>query len=435
MAEKVLIMGAGGKDFQVFNCTYRDNPDFEVVAFTAAQIPGIDERTYPASIAGSLYPNGIPILPEEELEDIIKGKKVDLVVFAYSDVSYDYIEERGERVQAIGTRFITAQPENAMLKAEKPVIAVCAVRTGAGKSPVSRAIVGILTRRGRKVVVVRHPMPYGDLSKQEVERFESIKDLAKHKCTIEEMEEYEPHINSGAVVYAGVDYGKILAQAQKEADIILWDGGNNDTPFYAPSLHITILDPLRAGDELTHYPGRDNLELADVLIINKVDQATESDLDTVLASIDVHNPDATVLMGRLALSVDDSEAIAGKRVLVVEDGPTLTHGGMKFGAGVVAAKQFGAKELLDPRPFVVGEIRETFEKYPEIGTLLPAVGYSPHQVEDLEKTINASDAELVVIATPINLSRIVKINKPTVRVTYDYKDVGEPTLASVLAGV
>jgi predicted GTPase len=435
MAKKVLIMGAGGKDFQVFNCTYRDNPEFEVVAFTATQIPGIDERTYPASIAGKLYPNGIAIMPEEELEDIIREKKVELVIFAYSDVSYDYLSEREEKVRAAGAEFIVAEPKHSMLPAEKPVIAVCAVRTGAGKSPVSRAIVGILSRRGRKVVIVRHPMPYGDLSKQEVERFETIKDLAKHKCTIEEMEEYEPHINNGAVVYAGVDYGKILEEAQKEADIILWDGGNNDTPFYAPSLHITILDPLRAGDELTYYPGRDNLEMADVLIINKVDQATESDLDTVTVNIDMHNPDATVIMGRLVLSVDDSAAISGKRVLVVEDGPTLTHGGMKFGAGVVAARQFGAKELIDPRPFVVGEVKETFEKYPEIGSLLPAVGYSAHQIADLEKTINSSDAELVVIATPINLSRIVEIEKPTVRVTYDYKDVGEPTLASVLARV
>jgi predicted GTPase len=435
MAKRVLIMGAGGKDFQVFNCTYRDNPDFEVVAFTAAQIPGIDQRTYPASIAGKLYPGGIPILPEEELVNVIRDKKVQLVVFAYSDVSYDYVHEREKRVKVAGAQFTAAKPEQAMLQARKPVIAVCAVRTGAGKSPVSRAIVGILSRRGRKVVVVRHPMPYGELSKQEVERFETIKDLAKYKCTIEEMEEYEPHITNGAVVFAGVDYGKVLKEAQKEADIILWDGGNNDTPFYAPSLHVTILDPLRAGDELTYYPGRDNLELADVLIINKVDQATESDLDTVMANIDMHNPDATVLTGRLALSVDDSAAIAGKHVLVVEDGPTLTHGGMKFGAGVVAARQFGAKELIDPRPFVVGEVKKTFENYPEIGTLLPAVGYSAHQVADLEKTINASDADLVVIATPIDLSRIVKIDKPTVRVTYEYRDVGEPTLASVLAHV
>ncbi len=434
MAKRVLIMGAGGKDFHVFNCIYRDNPDFKVVSFTAAQIPGIDKRTFPAGLSGGLYPDDLPIMPEEELTEIIKSEKVDLVVFAYSDVSYEYLREREETVRAQGADFELPDPQATMLPSQKPVIAVCAVRTGAGKSPVSRAIVKLLARRGKKVVVVRHPMPYGDLTKQEVERFETIEDLSRYNCTIEEMEEYEPHIKSGGVVYAGVDYAKILKEAQDEADIILWDGGNNDTPFYKPTLYITIVDPLRAGHEVGYYPGRVNLELADVLIVNKVDQATESNLDTVQGNIARHNLEAKVLYGRLALTVDNDSAIEGKRVLVVEDGPTLTHGGMKFGAGVVAAKHFGAKELVDPRPFVVGEIKDTFDKYPEIGALLPAVGYSRHQVADLEQTVNSSDAELVVIATPIDLGRIIKINKPSVRVSYEYEDVGESTLASVLAG-
>jgi predicted GTPase len=428
-------MGAGGKDFHVFNCLYRDNADFEVVGFTATQIPGIAERSFPARLAGKLYPEGLPIMPEEELPDIIKAEQVDLVVFAYSDVSYDYLREREELVKAQGADFMTPDPQATMLPSEKPVVAVCAVRTGAGKSPVSRAAVRILARRGKKVIVVRHPMPYGDLVRQEVERFETIEDLARYKCTIEEMEEYEPHIRNGAIVYAGVDYAKILGEAQKEADIILWDGGNNDTPFYAPSLHITLVDPLRAGHEVLYYPGRQNLELADVVIVTKVDQATESDLETVWANIASHNPDAELLQGRLTLTLEDPSAIEGRRVLVVEDGPTLTHGGMKYGAGVVAARKFGAKELVDPRPFVVGEVKNTFERYPEIGALLPAVGYSPHQVADLQKTINSSDAELVIIATPIDLGRIIKINKPAMRVTYEYEDVGQPGLASVLKDI
>ena len=432
MAKRVLIMGAGGKDFHVFDCLFRDNAKFEVVGFTAAQIPGIEKRTFPASLSGGLYREGLPILPEEELPEIIKSMKVDLVVFAYSDVSYDYVREREELVRAAGAEFMTPDPRSTMLPSEKPVVAVCAVRTGAGKSPVSRAVVKILSRRGKKVVVIRHPMPYGDLAKQEVERFETIEDLARYKCTIEEMEEYEPHIKIGAIVYAGVDYAKILKEAQKEADIILWDGGNNDTPFYLPTLHITLVDPLRAGHEVSYYPGRENLELAHVVIICKVDQATESSLDVVTGNIGNHNPEAEVLYGRLALTVSDPSAIKGRRVLVVEDGPTLTHGGMKFGAGVVAAKRHGAKELVDPRPFVVGEIKDTFNKYKGIGTLLPAVGYSPHQVADLEKTINASDAELVLVATPIDLERLIKIDKPSVRVMYEYEDVGKPTLASVL---
>jgi len=435
MAKKVLIMGAGGKDFHTFNCLFRDKPEYQVVGFTATQIPGIDKRRFPPEIAGSLYPEGLPILPEKELANIIEKESVDIVVFAYSDVSYDYIQKHRTTVEALGVEFMTPIPRSTMIPSQKPVIAVCAIRTGAGKSAVSRSVVKILAEKGKRVIVIRHPMPYGDLYKQEVQRFENIEDLAKHECTIEEMEEYEPHIRNGGVVYAGVDYGKILVEAEKEADVILWDGGNNDTSFYKPDLYITILDPLRAGHELLYYPGRENFELADVLLINKVDQASESDIKTIEKNIAEHNPSATVIKGNLEVSVDRASEITGKRVLVVEDGPTLTHGGMKYGAGVVAAKRNGAKELINPRSFVKGEVKRTFDQYPGIGNLLPAVGYSAEQIKDLEDAINDSDAELVIIATPIDLGRVIKISKPFVTVKYDYVDIGTPSLSSVLDSI
>jgi predicted GTPase len=432
MAERVLIMGAGGKDFHIFNVLFKDKPQFNVVAFTAAQIPGIDKRVFPARIAGKLYPEGIPIFPESEMPAIIKREKIDRVVFAYSDVSYEYVKKREEMVRKAGAKFSTPSPLEIMIETKKPVVSVCAVRTGAGKSPVSRYVVKILRERGKRVVVVRHPMPYGDLARQEVQRFETASDLKRHNCTIEEMEEYEPHIRSGAVVFAGVDYAKVLAEAQGEADIIVWDGGNNDTPFFKPTVHIVVADPLRPGHEVSYYPGFENLRLANIIVITKIDQAKGADIATVERNIGKHNPGAAIIRAKLKYSVSDPSLIEGRRVLVVEDGPTLTHGEMKFGVGVVAAKKYGAKELVDPRPFLVGTIKETFQKYPDIGALLPAVGYSPQQIADLEKTINSSDAETVVIATPADLTRIIKIDKPTVRVEYEVEEVGGVTLENIL---
>ncbi|MFH1421615.1 MAG: GTPase [Planctomycetota bacterium] len=432
MAKKILIMGAGGKDFHVFNTLYRDNPDYQLVAFTAAQIPGIDKRTYPAQLAGKLYPQGIPILPERDMPEIVKENKVDLVIFAYSDVTYDYIKERERLARQAGADFITPPPLDTMLKSQKPVVSVCAVRTGAGKSPVSRYVVKILNEKGKKVGVVRHPMPYGDLALQEVQKFVTIEDMKQHDCTIEEMEEYEPHIENGAVIFVGVDNIKLLKELEKESDIILWDGGNNDLPFFKPDVHIVIADALRPGHEVTYYPGFENFRLANIIIISKVDQAKPEDIAVIEKNISKHNPEAVVLRSKLRVTVADQSMIKGKRVLVVEDGPTTTHGGMKFGAGVVAARNFGAKEMIDPRPFVVGTIKETFEHYKTIGTLLPAVGYSHNQVADLEKTINATDAETVIIATPIDLTRIIKINKPTVRVNYEFEETGTPLLKDVL---
>jgi predicted GTPase len=432
VAEKVLIMGAGGKDFHIFNLLFKDKRDFNVVAFTAAQIPGIDSRIFPAQIAGKLYPKGIPIFPESEMPAIIRKEKVDRVIFAYSDVSYEYLKKREEIAREAGAKFSTPSPLETMIEANKPVVAVCAVRTGAGKSPVSRFVVRILRSRGKRVVVVRHPMPYGDLARQEVQRFETVEDMKRHNCTIEEREEYEPHLRNGAVVFAGVDYAKILREAEKEADIIVWDGGNNDTPFFKPTVHIVVADPLRAGHEVSYYPGFENLRLAHIVVITKIDQARPQDIATVQKNIAEHNPDATVICTKLKYSVSNPSLINGRRVLAVEDGPTLTHGGMKFGAGVVAAREFGAKELVDPRPFLVGKMKETFAEYPDIGALLPAVGYSPQQIADLEKTINASDAETVIVATPADLTRIIKINKPVVRVEYEVEEVGEPTLTDIL---
>jgi len=429
---KVLIMGAAGRDFHNFNTFFRDNEKYEVVAFTATQIPYIDERKYPAVLAGKLYPDGIPIHPEAELERLVKEYDVDQVVFAYSDVKYEYVMHKSAQVNALGCDFILMGPKYTALKSSKPVISVCAVRTGSGKSQTSRKIQTMLREAGKKVVSIRHPMPYGDLAKQAVQRYATIDDLKKYECTIEEMEEYEPHVAAGNVIYAGVDYEAILREAEKEADIILWDGGNNDFSFYKADLSITVADPHRAGNELSYYPGEVNLRMADVIVINKIDTADRAGIDEVLESIAKVNPTATVVMGASPLTVDDPKAIRGKRVLVVEDGPTLTHGEMKYGAGTVAAKQLGARELIDPRPFAVGEIAATYAKYPNIGVLLPAMGYSEQQLKDLEETINRSNAELVVIGTPIDLRRVVNIKIPAVRVTYDLQEIGHPTLRDVL---
>lgn len=430
---KVLIMGAAGRDFHNFNTFFRDNDQYEVVAFTATQIPYITDRKYPAVLAGNLYPDGIPIYDESELEALVKKHDVDQVVFAYSDLKYEYVMHKSAQVNALGCDFILMGPKYTAVKSTKPVIAVCAVRTGAGKSQTTRLIQTMLREAGKKVVSIRHPMPYGDLAKQAVQRYATIDDLKKNECTIEEMEEYEPHVVAGNIIYAGVDYEAILREAEKEADIILWDGGNNDFSFYAADLTITVADPHRPGNELSYYPGEVNLRVADVVIINKVDTADRAGIETVLESIAKVNPTATVIMGASPLTVDDPKAIRGKKVLVVEDGPTLTHGEMKYGAGTMAAKQFGAGELIDPRPFAVGEIKATFEKYPNIGVLLPAMGYSDQQLKDLEATINSSGAELVVIGTPMDLRRIINIKIPAVQVGYDLQEIGHPTLREVLS--
>ncbi len=432
MAKKVIIMGAAGKDFHVFNTCYRGNKDCEVAAFTATQIPDIEGRTYPPVLAGNLYPDGIPIEPEEDLPKLIRDRSVDLTVFAYSDVSYEYLEERKKIVEEAGAEFATAPIEETMIPSTRPVIAVCAVRTGCGKSQTARKVVRILREKGRKVVSVRHPMPYGNLEEQICQRFATMDDMVKHKCTIEEMEEYEPHIAMGSVVFSGVDYEKILREAEKEADVIVWDGGNNDTPFFRPKIYITVADPHRPGHELAYYPGRINFEYANVIVINKTGTAKQEGIDIVLKNAKEHNPGAVVIRANSPITVDNPELVKGKRVLAVEDGPTLTHGGMKYGAGTIAANNCGAKELVDPRPWVVGTIAETFEKYPDIGMLLPAMGYSTQQIADLEHTINACDCDAVVIGTPIDLGRIVKIDKPYVRAEYELDEIGSPNLQEIL---
>ncbi len=431
---KVLIMGAAGRDFHNFNVYYRDNDQYEVVAFTATQIPDIDGRMYPASLAGKNYPNGIPIKAEEDLVQLIKEYGVNEVVFAYSDVPYEVIMSKSAIVNAAGADFKIMGAERTMLKSTKPVIAVCAVRTGCGKSQTTRRVVEILQSMGKKVVAVRHPMPYGDLEKQRCQRFATIEDLKKEKCTIEEMEEYEPHIAKGVVVYAGVDYEDILREAEKEADVVVWDGGNNDMSFYKPDLLITVVDPHRPGHELSYYPGEVNLRAADIVVINKVDTADYYNIEEVRENIRMANPDAIIVDAASPIQVDDPAVIRGKRVLVVEDGPTLTHGEMTYGAGTVAAEKFGAADMVDPRPFAVGKITETFEKYPEIGVLLPAMGYSDQQVKDLETTINATDCDGVVIGTPIDLRRVVKIDKPNTRVYYDLQEIGKPNLDELIRG-
>jgi len=433
MAKKnVIIIGAAGRDFHNFNTYFRNNADYNVVAFTAAQIPDIDDRKYPAELAGDLYPSGIPIYLEEELPKLIKELNVDDCVFSYSDVPYNYVMGKSAVVNAAGANFVLLGMRDTMIKSTKPLVAVCAIRTGCGKSQTSRRLVELLMAKGLKVVAIRHPMPYGDLVKQRVQRFETVEDLKKHNCTIEEMEEYEPHIIRGNIIYAGVDYEAILREAEKEADVILWDGGNNDFSFYKPDLSVVVTDPHRAGHELTYYPGEVNLRTADVVIINKMDSASMEDIQIVRDSIEKVNPRATVVDAASPISVDKPEIIKGKKVLAVEDGPTLTHGEMKFGAAIVAAKKFGASEIIDPRPFVVGKLAETFEKYPNIGTLLPAMGYGDEQMKDLETTINNSDADSVIIGTPIDLNRIINIKKPNTRVYYELQEIGSPNLEEVI---
>ena len=430
---KVIILGAAGRDFHNFNCVYRNNPGYEVVAFTATQIPDIDGRRYPASLAGPHYPQGIPIEDEADLLDVIARTGAELCVMAYSDRSYQQVMSLASVVNAAGADFAMLGERLTELKSSKPVISVGAVRTGCGKSQTSRRICEILRKAGKKVVAVRHPMPYGDLEKQRVQRFATIADLAKHNCTIEEMEEYEPHVAVGGVIYAGVDYEAILREAEKEADIILWDGGNNDTPFFKSDLHIVVADPHRAGHEQSYYPSETNVRLADVVIINKVVEAEFENIETVRGNIREINPKAVIIDAASPLTVTGDADLQGKRVLVVEDGPTLTHGDMKYGAGVVAALRAGAGELVDPRPWAKGRLAETFEHYPEIGTLLPAMGYGDEQKADLEATINAVECDVVVIGTPIDLSRIVKIRKPTVRVGYELQEIGSPNLEQLLA--
>ena len=433
--KNVIIIGAAGRDFHNFNTYFRNNESYNVVAFTAAQIPDIYGRKYPAELAGQLYPEGIPVYPEENLPDLIKKLNVSDCVFSYSDVKYQKVMSVSAIVNAAGANFVLLGPADTMLKSTKPVIAVGAIRTGCGKSQTSRKVIELLMDKGIKVVAVRHPMPYGDLNEQKVQRFAKVEDLEAHKCTVEEMEEYEPHVVRGNVIYAGVDYEAILRAAETDpdgCDVILWDGGNNDFPFYKPDLMITVTDPHRAGHELKYYPGEVTLRIADVVIINKMDSSSPDDIQLLRENIDKVNPTAVVIDGASPITVDDYSLIKGKRVLVVEDGPTLTHGEMKIGAGVVAARKFGAAELVDPRPFTVGKLSETFRIYPNIGTLLPAMGYGAEQLHDLEKTINDTDCDSVIIATPIDLNRIIKIKKPNTRVYYDLQEIGDPNLSQVI---
>ncbi len=434
-AKNVIIIGAAGRDFHNFNTYYRDNADYNVVAFTAAQIPDIDGRKYPAELAGKLYPAGIPIFMEDELPRLIKDLKADICIFSYSDVPYARVMAVSAIVNAAGANFGLLGPNATMIKSTKPVIAVVATRTGCGKSQTSRKVVEYLMAKGLKVVAVRHPMPYGDLVAQKVQRYAVVEDLAKHKCTVEEMEEYEPHVVRGNVIYAGVDYEAILRQAEKDpdgCDVILWDGGNNDFSFFKPDLTITVADPHRPGNELSYYPGEVNLRMAEVIVINKMDSASPEGIQTVRDSIEKVNPKAIVIDGASPIRVDNPSIIKGKRVLVVEDGPTLTHGEMKIGAGTIAAQKFGAAEIIDPRQYAVGKLAETFAIYPNVGKLLPAMGYSAQQLKDLETTINNTPCDSVIIGTPIDLNRIVKITKPNTRVYYDLQEIGEPNLDGVL---
>jgi len=433
--KNVIIIGAAGRDFHNFNTYYRGNQDYNVVAFTAAQIPDIEGRKYPAELAGELYPEGIPIHAEEDLERLIKELNADDCVFSYSDVSYQHVMAVGARVNAAGANFVMLGPKDTQVKSTKPVVSVGAVRTGCGKSQTSRRIIEILMDKGLKVVAIRHPMPYGDIAAQKVQRFAELADLEKHNCTVEEMEEYEPHVVRGNVIYAGVDYEAIVRAAEEDpngCDVILWDGGNNDFPFYKSDLHVTVVDPHRAGHELTYYPGNVTLRMADVVVINKMDSADAEGIEIVRQNIASENPDAIVVDGASTLDVDEPSVIRGKKVLVVEDGPTLTHGEMKIGAGVVAAQKFGAAGLVDPRPYTVGRLSETFEIYPDIGTVLPAMGYGEVQLKDMETTINKTECDAVVIGTPIDLNRIIKIEKPNTRVYYNLQEIGRPDLVGVL---
>ena len=435
MKKNVIIIGAAGRDFHNFNTYYRGNDSYNVVAFTAAQIPDIDGRKYPTELAGDLYPDGIPIYAEEDLPNLIEDFNVDDCVFSYSDVPYERVMSVSALVNASGANFMLLGPADTMVKSTKPLIAVGAVRTGCGKSQTSRRILELLMEKGLKVVAIRHPMPYGNLVEQRVQRFATIDDLHKHKCTVEEMEEYEPHVVRGDVIYAGVDYEDILHAAENDpdgCDVVLWDGGNNDFPFYKPDLNITVVDPHRPGHELRYYPGEVTLRLSDVVVINKMDTADAEDIQTVRESIAKVAPKAIVVDAASPIKVDDPSLIRGKRVLVVEDGPTLTHGEMKIGAGTVAARKFGAAEMVDPRPYTVGKLSETFEIYPNIGTLLPAMGYSEEQLKDLETTINNTDCDSVVIGTPIDLNRLIKIKKPNTRVHYDLQEIGQPDLKEII---
>ena len=431
----VIIIGAAGRDFHNFNTYYRGNEAYKVVAFTATQIPDIEGRKYPAELAGGLYPEGIPIFAEEDLPRLIKELEADECIFSYSDVSYQHVMAVSAVVEAAGASFVLLGPRDTQIKSIKPVISVCAVRTGCGKSQTSRKVIEILMEKGLKVVAIRHPMPYGDLVAQKVQRYAELSDLEKHKCTIEEMEEYEPHIVRGNVIYAGVDYEAILREAENDpdgCDVILWDGGNNDFPFYVPDLQVVLVDPHRPGHELRYYPGEVNLRAADVVVINKMDSADSAGIEAVRRNIAAVNPEAVVVDAASTLDIDDLSIIKGKKVLVVEDGPTLTHGEMKIGAGVVAAQRFGAAELVDPRPYTVGRLSETFELYPDIGTLLPAMGYGKQQLQDLETTINNTECDAVIIATPIDLNRIIKIKKPSTRVYYNLQEIGRPDLTGIL---
>jgi predicted GTPase len=429
---RVLIAGAAGRDFHNFNVRYRDDEGVEVIVFTATQIPGIEGRQYPPELAGDLYPDGIPIRPEADLEELIASLEIHEVVFAYSDVSHEHVMHVGSRVLAAGADFTLLGPRSTMLKATVPVVAVCAVRTGSGKSQTTRAVARILKESGKRVAVVRHPMPYGNLVDQRAQRFETFEDLLAADCTIEEREEYEPHLARGLIVFAGIDYGEILEMAQDDADVLLWDGGNNDVPFYEPDVHITVADPLRVGHETTYHPGETNLRMADIVVINKVDSAQPEDLEVLKKTISELNPQADMVEANSPITVEDDASLEGKRVLVVEDGPTLTHGEMTYGAGVVAATRAGAATIVDPRPWITGTIEETFRAYPRIGALLPAMGYSRQQREDLAATINESDADAVLIATPIDLRKICDIKKPAYRVTYELEVTSTPTLEELL---
>jgi predicted GTPase len=430
---RVIIMGAAGRDFHNFNVYFRSNPDYHVVAFTATQIPNIESRRYPPQLAGELYDQGIPIHPEAELESLIREFDVDQVVFAYSDVSHEYVMHKASQVIAAGPDFRLMGARETMLKSKVPVVSVCAVRTGSGKSQTSRRISDLLRQMGKKLVVVRHPMPYGDLVGQTCQRFATYEDLDKYDCTIEEREEYEPHLDRGSIVYAGVDYEQILRQAEQEAGVILWDGGNNDLPFYYPDLHIVVTDPLRAGHELRYHPGEANLRLADAVVINKIETADPDKVALVRQNIFSLNPSATIIDAASPIFVQDPQAIHGARVLVIEDGPTLTHGEMAYGAGYVASRRFGAAEIVDPRPYAVGSIAETFRKYPNTGPILPAMGYGTHQIQELQDTINATPCDLVIVATPIDLRRVLRMKQPSERVRYELQEIGRPTLEDVLS--
>jgi predicted GTPase len=434
MVEKVVIMGAAGRDFHNFNIYFKDNPRYQVVGFTATQIPDIEGRLYPADLAGSLYPGGIKIYHEDQLVELIKENKVDLVAFSYSDVPHTEVMHKASIAMAEGADFILIGATYTMLRSLKPVVAVCAVRTGCGKSQTTRKICGLLRVMGKRVVAVRHPMPYGDLTKQVVQRFSSYEDFDEHHCTIEEREEYEPLVAQGIVVYGGIDYGKILEAAQREADVIVWDGGNNDTPFYYPDIHIVIFDPHRAGHERMYYPGETNLLMADIAVINKVDSASPEQIEKVRRNITKYTPKAEIVLAESSVLVEQPEQIKGKRVLVVEDGPTLTHGEMSFGAGTIAARRYEADLIVDPRPYAAGTIKEIYEQYPHLNAEVPAMGYSEEQMHDLELTINNAQCDLVIFATPIDLPNLLSINKPTLRVRYEYKDHGSPTLEETLIG-